>query len=136
MAAEFAWGAFTPQQVHTISNLSKRDDERNAKRGVRDALATMGAKGQCRGNMARDIFRQFPKTRLPQPSSFHVPVRHKILGRGNPKLPFLLPHELFSAIYHQYPKAFRRLIAPPGEVERFWEDVKGGHWVLVDIILI
>ena len=123
-----------PQQVHTITRLSKIDEERNAKKATRDALANMGAQGQNRGNMSRDICRKLPKTRWPKVRYFRMPVRHKLVGRGNPQLPFLLPHELFSAIYHKYPKAFRRLIAPPGQVEKFWDDVKGGHRVLVGVI--
>ena len=134
MATEFAWGFMNPQQVHTITRLSKIDEERKAKTATRDALANMGAQGQNRGNMSRDIFRKLPKTRLSKVRYFRVPVRHKLLGRGNPLLPFLLPHELFSSIYHKYPKAFSKLIAPPGQVEKFWDDVKGGHRVLVGVI--
>jgi hypothetical protein len=134
MATEFAWGFMTPQQVNTINRLWKIDEERKAKKATRNALADMGHQGQNRGNMSRDIFTRLPRTRLPKLRHFRVPVRHKLLGRGNPQLPFLLPHELFSAIYHKYPKSFLKLIAPPGQVEKFWDDVKGGHRVLVGVL--
>ena len=75
--------------------------------------------------MSRDIFRNLPPNRLPQPRYIRVPVRHKLLGRGRPLYPFLLPHETFATIYHEYPSAFKKVIAPPGEVEKFWNEVKG-----------
>jgi len=128
--SQFHWGGFTPQQVQKINYLAKRDEEMRARNKQRDALAKIGTSGENPKNLARDIFRHLPKNRLPLPRYIRVPVRHKLLGRGRPLFPFTLPHALFSAIYHNYPDAWRKVIAPPGEIEKFWDQVKGGTWAL------
>ena len=109
--------------------MAKRDQERNAKTQERDRLAKLGASGVCSGNTARDLFRNMGKIKLAPAKYMRVPIKHKILGRGRPSYPFLLPHELFSTIFHHYPEAFKKVIAPPGETEKFWDQVKGGIWV-------
>lgn len=124
---EFGWGALTPQQVQKICHLAKQDHEQNAKTDYRDALAGIGASGaDTGGNMARDLRRTLPGTRLPSLKFNRIPIRHKLIGRGRPLMPFLYPHEMFAALYHEYPNIFFTLVAPPGEVERFWDEVKGG----------
>ena len=111
--------------MQRITILAKRDAERNATTAVRDSLAAMGSSGTHEGNMSRDFLRHVPTNRLAQLHHLHVPVRHKLLGRGRVKYPFLFPHEVFASIYHNYPAAFFKVIAPPGECEKFWAQVKG-----------
>jgi len=128
--SQFHWGGFTPQQVQKINYFAKRDEETRARSQLRDSLAKIGNNGEAPQDMSRDLFRKLPKNLLPLPRYIRVPVRHKLLGRGRPLFPFMLPHAVFSAIYHNYPDAWRMVIAPPGEIERFWDEVKGGAWAL------
>jgi len=130
LVEEFGWGFFNPQQLQKLSEFCKNDITA-ARNNALDAslledLAAIGADGGQPGNMARDLVRNLPATRLPDCKHHRIPVAHKVIGRGRPLLPFLYPHELFAAIYHNYPAAFSKAIAPPGECERFWSEVSGG----------
>jgi hypothetical protein len=127
MASEFSWGRLTPQQVQKIANLAHLDHE-----GCKDwakihNMARIGESGHISGNAYRDLMRTLPPSRLPRAHKIKIPVQHKLLGRANPKLPFLFPHEVFASIYHAYPAAFYTVLAPPGEIERFWDEVAGDN---------
>jgi hypothetical protein len=126
LVLEFGWGGFTPQQVQEIASLLKRDREQGADMNLLDELAALGADGTVPGNCARDLNRHIPPTRLPPPRYHRIPCRHKVVGRGRPLLPFIYPHEMFAHLYHEYPSVFFTRVAPPGEAERFWDEVKGG----------
>jgi hypothetical protein len=120
------WGEFTPQQLNKISKLAKHDMDNKVDLSMLNDLAALGADGTFKGNMSRDLVTNLPPTCMPQTRSHRIPVRHKVLGRGRPSMPFLYPHELFAAIYHHYPQVFETRIKPPGECERFWREVAGG----------
>ena len=99
------------------------DEVNHADTTLRDKIAMVKP---CHQNMLRDINRQLPTNRLPELQFHRIPTRHKLGGIGYPQLPFMWPHALFAAIYHHYPGAWAQVIAPIGEVERFWEEVEGG----------
>ena len=118
-----AWGEFTTEQVYRICKLARQDAEEGADTELRDSIASI--KPNCK-NMLRDYLSKLPPNRLPEIAYHRIPVRHKLVGRGRPELPFLYPHALFSHIYHHYPGAWSQVIAPTGEIQRFWEEVQGG----------
>ena len=112
--------------MHKIASLAKHDMDGDVDLSYLNDLARLGAKGTRPNNMARDLVRNLPETHLPMTKSHHIPIRHKVLGRGRPLMPFLYPHEVFSSLYHHYPYVFETRIKPPGECERFWKEVSGG----------
>ena len=128
MVEELGWGEYGPQQLQKISSLADHDIRAgaNVDLSMLKQLAALGAHGTCPQNMARDLVRGLPETNMPKTQSHRIPVRHKVLGRGRPLMPFLYPHALFSALYHYYPQVFETRIKPPGECERFWKEVSGG----------
>jgi hypothetical protein len=128
LVEEFGWGGYTPQQLHKIASLAEYGINAGANVDLSrpKQLATLGANGTISGNMARDLVRGFPETNMPKTKSHRIPIRHKVLGRGRPLMPFLYPHAVFAALYHHYPAVFETRIKPPGECERFWREVSGG----------
>ncbi len=126
MVEEFGWGQFTPQHVQLLAELAQKDIKNNADMSLLEDLASVGAYGNCPKNASRDLTRTLSESRLPTPKYHRIPIRHKLLGRGRPKLPFLYPHEMVASLFHHYPRTFYRCVAPPGEAERFWDEVSGG----------
>ena len=91
-------GGLTPQQVQIIADLTKKDQQSGADMSVIDELAAIGSHGEISGNCARDLKRHIPKGRLPPPRYHRIPCRHKVVGRGNPKLPLIYPQEFAEPI--------------------------------------
>ena len=119
--SRFAWGGFSPQDMQKITYCAKRDEERRCDNTLRDELSKIGTSGAHSENMSRDAFRHMGPNQLPHPQDCRIPI-----GRGRPEFPFMPPHVLFSTIYHKYRGAFFKVVAPPGEAEKFWAQVKGG----------
>jgi len=122
----FCWGMLSSSQVHEIASLAKRDRLAGADMSELDRLEAIGSHGKHAGNYFRDILRMVSPMKLCAAFSVRIPVFHKLLGHGRPLFPFLLPHELFSSIYYKFPRAFAKVIAPVGEIARFWREVAGG----------
>ena len=123
LVLQHSWGEFSTEQVHRICKLARQDDLEKADTTLRDKIASINVEAK---NLMRDYLKKLPPNRMPAIKYHRVPVRHKLVGRGRPELPFFYPHSLFSHIYHEYPGAWSQVIAPPGEIQRFWEEVQGG----------
>ena len=90
-------------------------------------LATMGSTGEHQNNVWRDLKKRLPVPKLPRLHEFKIPYQHSVLGYIFETTMMLLPHELFSAIYHHYPAMWRECMWPSAEVcLRFWNSVRGG----------
>jgi hypothetical protein len=122
MVKEMHWGALTSTQVIEIAKLQKLDESGDFDMTLRNDLARI----DDTKNASRDISRRVPKTRFPRLKYHPIPIHHKRLGHGRPSLPFQYPHEMFAALFTSYPLLWATVIAPPGEVERFWHDVSRG----------
>ena len=129
MVSQFCWGALTSSQVQEIASLSKQDRLAGSDLKELDELEAIGTHGKHGNNFFRDIMRKVGASSVCPTLFARIPVTHKLLGTGNPWFPFLLPHELFACIFHRYPKAFFKYIAPIGEIKRFWTEVAGGAYV-------
>ena len=53
-------------------------------------------------------------------------MRHLKRGLFFSKMPMLLPHEMFSAIWHHYPVMFDRMFGTIENAKGFWAAVEGG----------
>ena len=91
-----------------------------------NTLAALGSNGDYPQNMHRPLMNSIGKHNLPTPHSFLAPLTHKVIGDFNRSVDMILPHELFSSVYHCYKKAWVNRICPSrARVEKFWESVNG-----------
>jgi len=127
----WAWGLLSPQMVQHLMSLFRQDLQAH-KEGKLDLdmpeeLASLGCDGRFPNNCARDLESKLPRTKMPKPFAFKCPLKHTVLGFMHFDLHMILPHELFSAIYHCYPKAWNNFIYPGAETcKKFWRQVQGG----------
>jgi len=90
-------------------------------------LAKLGSYGVHAQNVWRDLKAWLPKPRLPSLHEFQIPYKHSILGFTYAATAMILPHELFSAIYHNYPAMWAECMYPCAEVcLRFWSCMRNG----------
>ena len=76
--------------------------------------------------MRSQLMKKFsPDESALRPSPFNATLKSGRTGIHFKDLDGLWPHVLFSKLYHQYPKAWEKLICPSMAVLRkFWNDVK------------
>jgi hypothetical protein len=97
-----------------------------------DIVAKLGDSGSLSGNVYRDLLRRLPKSGMPTPHKFMVPLVHSVFGFMDQSMDMILPHELFACIYHNYPHAFWKYIIPSSTaLLEFWDAVKGGMCVAI-----
>ena len=123
---QLAWGIFSAPQVQKIAELALVDLRMFAdgKTSLIDlqALGKAGRSGAHQNNVHRDIMttvREHPKMK---PTVCLVPFKEPL---GEALTSMMLPHELFSVMYHEYPKSFAKNILPSdADVQQFWNDVQ------------
>jgi hypothetical protein len=121
---QFAWGHFSGQMVQQIAELAIKDvkaaQETNGKLTDLESLAAVGTKGKHSQHVHRDIMKQCEKlSHLPQGAEVNIPFGRNL---GEHKQHILLPHELFSCIYHKYKNTWAKSILPGlSELRAFWE---------------
>ncbi len=129
----WAWGGVSPQEVqHMMAlflldlNISRVDNaSASLSMSFVERLASMGSHGAYPSNISRDINMIVAggACHMPGPYSFRCPLKHSRaeLGVQYQNISMMLPHELFSAMYHHYPGAFRdKLVGPPDALQSFW----------------
>ena len=120
------WGLMSPQQAQHIAALAKRDMEalpENRKPWQDlEKLAAVGVSGAYPNKCYTDIMRNcIPQVQLPEPFLFKLPFKAPVLEQLQS---CLLPHEMFSALYHSYKATWRKCICPSAEAcEQFWASV-------------
>ena len=82
-------------------------------------------------NMWRDFKALLPEPKLPKLHDVLLPMVHNVLGMFRRKVPMMLPHELFAAIYKHYPDMWNNIIYGSAEhCKKFWHSVrKGAHFL-------
>ena len=86
----------------------------------------VGSGGTLPNHCHRDLLLRMPGVLMPKLHHFDIPLVHQIAGKRFPSTHMILPHELFSCIYHYYPTAFFTYILPSTDIlESFWDSVKG-----------
>ena len=129
---QWAWGAMSPQQVQHIMSLLLTDIRNGASNTLSfnliNSLAAIGSHGLMKNNMLRDLLGKPPVCHMPWPYQFRCPLKHSrsMLGVHYQSIDMLLRHELFNALYHHYPAAFRdKLVGSPGALQNCWKDMDG-----------
>ena len=118
---QFSWGFMSPQLVQKISMLAMKDINNAASTGCilksLEQLSKLGGTGHLANNMHRDI-RQF-QSMSSLPVGLEVQLPFENVGFQTQSI--MLPHELFSSLYHSYPAAWAEAIMPtPEKLEEFW----------------
>lgn len=120
LVEKWAWGHLSPQMVQQIASAAKTDMEATGQLKAPkplDRLARLG--GGYDNMMSRDLIAT-AKVNLPEPFIVELPYKNIVKCQK-----LLLPHELFSCIYHHYPETFSQiLVGPPGHLENFWAKSK------------
>lgn len=131
----FAWGHFSVQRCQKIGELVMQDMEKfkAGQTGVWDDLeviSKLGAGGLYPNKMHADLMRKCKGiTHIAEPYEAQIDYLPPL---GVQKQDILLPHEMFSSIYHDYPDTWRRTMVPDeSKVAEFWEAVKN-HPTMVD----
>lgn len=86
-------------------------------------ISTLGTGGVHVNNMSRDISKYIDSIgSLPPTSAVEIPT-----NQGDAKTGILLPHEIFSFLFENYPNAFNKLFMPGGETEceKGWRQCSG-----------
>ena len=125
---QFAWGDISPQEAQKLASLSLKDLRRRCPSGDIVALAGIGSSGKHEQKCFPELMAKVePNIKLPQ--AMEIKMRFKM---GEFSQQIMLPHELFSALFHSYGPAFRSHILPrPEELEPFWTKI-AGHPALED----
>ena len=127
----WAWGHISPQMVQHTMHLCREDlrahDANRLNTRMIDRLAELGTSGLYPNNINRQLCDAIPRPNMPAPHSFRVPLRHSTIGLFFSLMDMILPHELFAAIYHYYPKCWREHICPSeARVHKNWRSMQGG----------
>ena len=125
LVTKFAWGELSPQALQQIAAAAAADVERVSDgKCMPDlrALSEIGAGGEQPQNCFRDLMRKLEhNVRLPHAYTAKVPFKKL----GDTTQHFLLPHELFAALYTEHPAAFRHSLLPnPDDVPAWWDAVQ------------
>lgn len=122
----FAWGEMSPQLLQRISHLAVQDflaAEKNEKvLGDLRALASIGTNGTYPNKCHADLMAKAEKIScLPDPFRISMPFAPPV---GEFMQGILLPHEMFSAMYHQYPNTFKKSVLNSEDaLKSFWNSV-------------
>ena len=131
MVLMWSWGFISGQVVQHTMSLLKRDLAADADGTLDwasiDRLADLGTGGTHPNNIHSELVKKYKNTGMPKLDRLLVPLRHSVLGSFTRCMDMILPHELFAALYHHYPVAFRNYVCPSTDaIKSFWDSVKGG----------
>ncbi|CAE7455354.1 hypothetical protein AK812_SmicGene15091 [Symbiodinium microadriaticum] len=133
---QVAWGYMSPQQVQQIADLAHCDvqaalaTERVPNNLV--PLANAGTRGAHPNKCYADVMKAATKSsdvHVSNPVLVSLPFRKPV---GERLQAVLLPHQLFSDIYHHHPATWEQcILGQPGDLERFWELTSGDLLYLI-----
>ncbi|CAE7257207.1 unnamed protein product [Symbiodinium sp. CCMP2592] len=122
---QMSWGYMSPQQVQRIADLAHCDVQAalSSERVPNnlESLANAGTRGQhankCYGDVMKAATRS-SELHVSAPMLVSIPFRHPV---GNRMQAMLLPHQLFSDIYHHHRATWEQcILGPPGDLQQFW----------------
>ena len=119
---QFAWGSMSPQLVQQIAMLAVKDINNVISTGgyLKDLeqISRIGGQGKLSNNMHRDLQQFQQKSLIPLPFEVSMPFADV----GPQKQYMMLPHELFSSLYHNYRDQWNEIMLPSSDkLLEFWE---------------
>ena len=124
------WGLVSPQLLQKVMALYQADlklleEGKLDLKGI-EKLAKIGTNGTLPNSCWRDLKAILPAVKLPSPKVVLFPLKHTNLGKFAQRLPLLLPHTLFAAIYNHFPEMWQKIVYPGAlTFQRFWKAVSG-----------
>ena len=121
MATKWAWGHLSPQEIQITAADAIADMKTFGMEQLPQWLskfAALGSNGVHSNNMHLELLKMFePQSSLPKPLVVHLVFKDQKHLQS-----LMLPHELFSALYHHYPSTFQKHFMPGGteQVSKFW----------------
>ena len=121
MATKWAWGHLSPQEIQITAADAIADMKTIGMEQLPQWLskfAALGSNGVHSNNMHLELLKMFePQSSLPKPLVVHLVFKDQKHLQS-----LMLPHELFSALYHHYPSTFQKHFMPGGteQVSKFW----------------
>ena len=122
---KWAWGGLSTPDLQKLASAAFKDGLHHPQ--VR-ALAALGAWGKYPANMQRDLLQAVGADCKLKFATCHFKV--SLLGPKGVGLPtdvtMILPHKLFSMLYHHRPAAFQSSVlgGGPGNIRAFWRAMK------------
>ena len=119
----FAWGEMSAQRVQQIASLAMLDIEAcmNGTGHAEDLknMAKIGTEGHHQNKCYADLMKQCLDISIPRPFVATLPFVKPLHDQFQS---MLLPHELFSSIYHSYKGAWRQsLYGSADSIRKFWQ---------------
>ena len=126
------WGMITPQLMQKVLSLVLEDlkDHASGRLNINQVqdLAGLGSNGTYANNVWVEFKKKLPQPKLPKLHVFQCPLKHSLLGLFSKPMHMILPHELLSAVYHNYPMMFQDMVyGSEATCVKFWNSVKGGE---------
>ena len=124
---QFCWGTMSPQTLQVIAKKAMEDVKKVGGQAELLAdlsmLSKLGAEGHYENNVHRDLMvKLVTRSKICEQFYFQLPLK----GYGYIRSAMLLPHELFSSIYHNYDLAWKQIMCPGVEaLTTFWNGVAG-----------
>ena len=135
LVEQWAWGEMSAPMVQTLAEAAETDGLAHPDVAK---LARIGSQGKHPGNTHRDLLLLSGSHSVATSAlTPKIPIRLKFktltrtLSREMP-LDFLLPHKLFSCLYHSLPSAFQSSVlgGDSGNISTFWKAMKDHPVVL------
>ena len=129
LALSFAWGELSPQTVAKIATLACSDMAKLKQGTLNESslqqIARIGGEGRHPNDMSKDMLRILPRSGLPERHSMAASIQ-RVTPRGlcitTTRIPTILPHEMFAALFHSHQSWFKRSVCPSEDsVRAFWD---------------
>ena len=130
LVEEWAWGAMSAPKVQALAQAAFEDGLTHPQM---ERLAKMGRRGLHPGNCHRDLLLAAGEHCFTK-ATLRIPIRLKVKQTMSEPVPldFLLPHKLFSCMFHSLPQAFIASVlgGSQANIPKFWEAMKNHPQVL------
>lgn len=126
LLGEFYWGDLPAPKLQRIAAAAVNDFVKKGAEPPQDlaAMANLGSSGAYPGKINQQLREKFRLDRMTPPAShYQLPLLRRV-GAHVAYLTttsILLPHVLFSALYHDFREQFEKLVMPGKDIlRRFW----------------
>ena len=120
---KWAWGVLSPQDVQQFAAAACQNFLTSGARAPADLsfMASLGTAGAHKNNMHKQLMHWANRRCKEAAPSFTATIRFKE-PYGRQIQSFLLPHQLFSNLYHEYPSSWKQIILPSTDrLKEFWK---------------
>lgn len=116
---QWAWGHMSAPQIQKIAACAEADGLAQEEIKV---LAGLGGHGRYARNCHPELLRRLqPHALASAIGKVEIPIKAPQAGFARVQQEFVLPHQLFAALYERHPEKFReRFLGAEGKMTEFW----------------